>query len=378
MVYFLGSCTAADTLTQIEIQTRLSEIRKVKQRAPFESTRVKLESARLKVSRNDIRFSWLAPGENLEVLEPRQILTDTNLRDGLNQFFWATKHDLANTRTVFSEFDTPDEILRVHHILSRATNSVSVAVERRRKVPETRVGNRVLSSTVEWYRSFREPRMANVVVVDDCNNESIHVLVKQYMFLYILRGTGIAASPIFLSPPRSLGMRNGCMRTRRFLAVKQYGVCLEDFLKSYPVRPIPFLETLQIGRRMMKVLYKLHSQGIAHGSISSDAFVFVSGTNIKKGFRLTNFSNSVANERGLSMLALGDLRMLFSALTDMNPSLLSIVTRQSDKTQIPTSIKENLVCIYRQMWTHLFVRDVDYAQIFDCFDSCISALSNNF
>jgi len=203
-------------------------------------------------------------------------------------------------------------------------------------------------------------------------------LVKQYMFSYILRGTGIAVSPIFLSPPRSLGIRNGCMRTRRFLAVRQYGVCLDNFLKSYPVRPIPFLETLQIGRKMMKVLYKLHSQGIAHGSISSDAFVFVSGTNIKKGFRLTNFSNSVADERGLSVVALGDLRMLFSALTDMNPSLLSIVTRQSDKTQIPTSIKENLVCIYTQMWTHLFVRDVDYAQIFDCFDSCISALSNNF
>ena len=128
----------------------------------------------------------------------------------------------------------------------------------------------------------------------------------------------------------------------------------------------------------MKVLYKVHSKGIAHGSISADAFVFASESNLKKGFRLTNFMNSVADERGLSMVALGDLRMLFSILTDMNPHLLSIAVDEQENSQRMRGIMEYIVCIHTHMWKHLFVSDVDYQRIFDCIDLAIVVLSNSF
>ena len=363
-----------------EIEMRLLRIQKVEDKKPFYATRLKLEAVRLRVSRDDIRYSGYAPDIDLDVFEPKTLVMDSTVAEGLEQFFWGTISDQKSTMTEYSEINTPNECLRVHRIITRSINSVSVLVERRRKIPINSVGNQAISTTVEWYRSLRDPRMASVVVVDDCDTESIHVLVKQYMFLYFLKGTKIAVSPIFISPPRSLGLRNGCARTRRFLAMKQYGVSLTTFMRAYPVKPIPLLETLQIGRQLMKVIFKLHAMGIAHGSICTDAFVFASKTNLKKGFRLTSFYNSVADERGLSMVALGDLKMLFSILTDMNPHMLSLATEKqvSRKGGRMGDVTEYLVCIHIHLWTHLLVSDVDYGRIFDCFDSAIGVLSNKF
>lgn len=349
---------------------------------PFEKTRIALESVRLQVSRDDIQFSVYAPLADQDLHDPEQHKLDNRMMVGLNQFLWGLHNHEADTRTDFSEILLPNEVLRVHAVVSKSHNRQSGLVERRRLIPVAKIGNQVLASTVEWYRSVRTPRMAVVTFVDDCDQSSIHVLVKQFMFLTFLEGSKVATSPIFLSPPRSLGFRQGCLRTRRFLVVKQYGPSLAQFLQDYPVKPIPLLETLQIGRKLLKVIYKLHIRGIAHGGICAEAFVFASGTDLRKGFRLTNFSNAFSDERGLSRVALGDLQMLFSVIGDMSPDILETVMGKKGLTHSPElkspKLRESLICIHTQLWNQMLVSDVDYRRIFECFDLAIGILSNNF
>lgn len=349
-------------------------------RRPFFTVRRKLESIRGKISRNDIRFSSYAPAGDLVVENPRQVVQAVQSPSGLSAFLWGPREIDVSTMA-FTDILCPDEILRVHLVVTRTETNACCLVERRSMITIPQIGGQIVSSTVDWYRSVRTPRFAYLNIVDDCDSNSLHVLAKQFMFLYLLKGTGIAVSPIFLSAPRLVGLRKGCLRTRRFLVTKQYGELLTKFLATYPVKPLPLLETLRIGRQLTRVIYKLHKHGIAHGSVCTDSFVFVQGTNLKKGFRLMNFSNSVLDERGLSKVALGDLAMLFSVLTDMNPAILSLAVddvRKLEKNRKLGELEKDVKCIYRHLVTHLFVSEVDYAELFACMDNAIMIASNDF
>ena len=380
--YVLMAFVSLGTMSPEAIKRRVSQLSKNSKQKPFEHTRTALESVRLQVSRDDIEFSVYAPPVELDIHEPTKHKEDGNVIVGLHKFLWGSTDKEANCKPVYSEIPLPNEILRVHAIVSKANNRLSGIVERRRLLPDSTVGSQMLTRSVDWYRSVRAPRMAVLIIVDDCDQASLHVLVRQFMFLTYLKGTKAAVSPIYLSPPRNLGFRNGCLRTRRFLLAKQYGQSLANFLLNYPVQPIPLLEALQIGHKLTRVVYKLHSRGIAHGGICAEAFVFASGTNLKKGFRLTNFSNSFSDERGLSRVALGDLQMLFSIIGDMSPDILKTVTEPNEVPRSPElkspKLRESLVCIHTQLWNQVLVSDVDYKRIFECLDFAIGVLSKNF
>jgi len=337
-----------------------------KSRPPLRARLEELESIRREISRKDVKnIDFLPSSSTPSLWDP---ITEESTGVAWMDFLGAKPAPSILKR--YCEIDSPHEIFRVIRTIART----SAVVERRRKLEAWKLGDRiVVQGLMEWYRSLSSRRLALVVIVDERVDVDTHRLVKEFAFLQLLGRWKISVKPVFLSPSV---MVSG--KSRRLMVTKLYGCSLQEFLEYR--RTLPLLDAMQIGRLMLKLVFKVHALGIAHGGIHAGAFVFVEGSDMKKGLRIRGFENAILDERGLSRIALSDLRMVFSIFTDMNMNILALARGEKVRVlsgPLQDAVGPHIVCINIELSNKLFVGDVDMKKAMKCIDDAIQVLSRN-
>ncbi len=233
----------------------------------------------------------------------------------------------------------------------RSTNTAIVQCQRRPSLPfivrmkECMLGLRLIGA---GFLRMSEAA-ANIVP---------HPLVRDFAFLMLLRGQGIAVRPYYITPPMRVSNHN----FRRFSITKFYpGGTLEDFISRTPTRPVPILLALQIGQQVFELLSRIHSQGITHGNVSVKTLILRGSGDLRKGLLLSDFSRATLDARGLDETALADLRMFYSILIELNVVFAECINQRKVQAE---ERHNGLVVLLEKIYTEtnkkFIVRDVDY------------------
>jgi hypothetical protein len=221
-----------------------------------------------------------------------------------------------------------------------------------------------------WVHKIVRKQLGLLRIVEARSDESPHPLVLEYAFLKILKGQNIAVEPIYLSPAAITANH----MKRRMIITKHYeGGTLEEYMQRGTIRPIPLLGTFQLGYAVFKLIVRLHSQGIAHGSISLGNVIITNPHDVHGSVVLSGFEKAVLDQKGLDILALADLKMFFVLLMDLNITVGEILKsdRRGNGDQLAVLIQD----IHTETCLKLIVSDVDYGLIRNRMKSAIKLLS---
>lgn len=224
----------------------------------------------------------------------------------------------------------------------------------------------------QYYCWVHPSRSFGYLRIENAPGKAQHPLVRDFAFLLLLRGQGIAVRPFYISPPISAPN----MIVRRFVITKHYlGGTLEAFHARTLTKPIPFLTTLQIGQRVFDLVYRLHKLGITHGNISLKNLVLRGEGDLRKGLLLFDFSNATLDARGLDETALVDLRMFYMVMIELNAAFADII-KQSAIRGIPEALLGLIKAVYSESSEKFIVADVDYRLIQQNIKEAILVLSS--